>query len=154
MPQEDPTPSPKSRATQDAHRRLLLLSADWQTRATVLVTLKELGYEVMALPRFKWGLKALLQGRVDPPLVLVDSKDDPDMSPEQVRYLRELLPDVPIILLTTAFQRPAYEAVRDQVDAFLVRPVTVRMVVEAVQKLLPPHHPPPQEPSQQEPSQP
>ena len=148
MPDPDTLPNQKISPSQDAHRRLLLLSADWQTRATVLVTLKELGYEVMALPRFKWGLKALLQGRVEPPLVLVDSKDDPDISPEQVRYLRELLPDIPIILLTTAFHRPAYEAVRDQVDAFLVRPVTVGMVVEAVQKLLPPSNPPQQEPSE------
>ncbi len=120
-----------------AARDVLLLSADWQTRATILVMLKELGYGVMALPGVKWGLKALLQDRVEPRLILVDTKDDPDMSPDMVRRLRELLPELPFILLTGAFERAEYDPIRASVEVLLVRPVTVGAVVETVQQILP-----------------
>ncbi|RME12649.1 MAG: response regulator [Ardenticatenia bacterium] len=121
-----------------AERRLLLLSRDWQTRALVLAELKERGYEVLALPGLTWGVKALVQGRVEPPLIIVDSRDDPDVTPETVRALHRMAPRAPIILLTTVFDRATLEPIRPEVAAFLVRPFTVGEVVEAVERLLPP----------------
>ncbi|GEM_PF-755166 len=127
-------PSSQAVPPQDDHHRLLLLSADWQTRALVLAELKERGYGVLALPGFRLGLKALLRGYVDPPLVFVDTKDDPELSPEAIRELRELLPHTPLLLLTGAFQQAEYRAVRDRVDAFLVRPIRVGEIVQAIER--------------------
>ncbi len=132
MNPSEPSPSQISPPRDDYHR-LLLLSADWQTRAMVLAELKERGHGVLALPGFRLGLKALLRDYVDPPLVLVDTKDDPDLSPEAIRELRELLPHTPILLLTGAFQQAEYQTVRDQVDAFLVRPISVGEIVQAIE---------------------
>jgi DNA-binding response OmpR family regulator len=118
-------------------RRLLFTSADWQTRAMTLALLQEQGYEVMALPALRLGIKALLQDRVEPPLALVDTKDDEGATPEQLHYLRELLPETPIILLTGAFEQAVFAPLRDTIDLVLVRPISVGEIVEAVQRLAP-----------------
>ncbi|RME50848.1 MAG: hypothetical protein D6790_20700 [Caldilineae bacterium] len=126
-----------TKETSSDSRRLLLLAADWQTRALTLAELKERGHQVLALPGLRWGLKALLQGRVDPPLVFVDTKDDDFVSPEEIHHLRELLPDVPIVLLTGVFERETYAAIQEDVDAFLVRPITIGEIVAAIEEKLP-----------------
>ncbi|HXF63918.1 MAG TPA: hypothetical protein VNK95_20000 [Caldilineaceae bacterium] len=130
--------TPPAEPAQGPPRRLLLTSADWQTRALTLVSLKELGYEVLALPGLRYGLRAILQDRVDPPLLLVDTKDDDAATPEQIARLHELLPDAPLVVLTEAWYRASYEPLRPNLAALLVRPVMVQEIVETVQRLLPP----------------
>nr|WP_290670383.1 hypothetical protein [Ardenticatena sp.] len=120
-----------------AERRILLLSRDWQTRALVLAELKERGYDVLALPGLTWGIEAIVQGRVEPPLIIVDSRDDTDVTPEKVRALQRLVPNVPVVVLSTVFDRAALEPLRREVAAFLVRPSTVGDVVATVERLLP-----------------
>lgn len=120
-----------------AERRILLLSRDWQTRALVLAELKERGYDVLALPGLTWGIKAIVQGRVEPPLIIVDSRDDPDVTPEKVRALQRMVPNAPVVVLATVFDRAALDPLRREVAAFLVRPFTVGDVVATVERLLP-----------------
>ncbi len=134
---------PLSAHSREDRRRLLLLSADWQTRALTLAELKEQGYEVLALPGFTWGMKAILRNLVEPPLVIVDTKDDSDVTPERVRQLKRLLPGVPLVLVVGTFEQGRFEPLRGEVDAFLVRPLTVGQVVRTVMRLLPPPKPTP-----------
>ncbi len=115
--------------------RLLLLSADWQTRALTLAELQARGHDVLALPGFTWGMKALLQHGVSPSLVIVDVKGDPDVNPERVRQLRRLLPGVPTVLVVGAFERSRFEPLRGEVDAFLVRPLTVGELADVVEQV-------------------
>lgn len=113
-------------------RRLLLLAADWQTRTLTLAELQTRGYDVKALPGITWGIKALVQRRIEPALVVLDTKDDADVTPERVRDLIRMLPNVPIILIVTTFARSAYEPLRERVATLLVRPITIGDVVAAV----------------------
>jgi DNA-binding NtrC family response regulator len=119
-------------------RRLLLLSADWQTRALLLVSLKELGYAVLALPGLRWGLKAVLQEQVEPPLVFVDTKDDAEATPDALHHLRELIPDVPFLILTEAWYQASYAPLRGEVTALLARPLLIQELVDTIRRLLPP----------------
>lgn len=119
-------------------RRLLLLSADWQTRTLILVSLQELGYAVLALPSLHLGVKAILADRVDPPLVLIDTKDDDQATPDQVQALRNLLPDAVMILITEAWYRERYAPLAAQLQAFCVRPILMDELIATVQRLLPP----------------
>lgn len=119
-------------------RRLLLLSADWQTRTLTLVSLQELGYAVLALPGLRFGVRAILADRVDPPLVVVDTKDDPEATPQQVQALRALVPDAVMILVTEAWYRERYAPLASQMQGFLVRPILMHDLVDTVQHLLAP----------------
>jgi DNA-binding response OmpR family regulator len=130
MPDSVPASSPP--------RRLLLLSADWQTRTLTLVSLQDLGYAVLALPSLHLGVKAILAERVDPPLVLLDTKDDARATPDQVQALRDLVPDALMILIAEAWYRDQYAALAAQMQAFLVRPILMHDLVATVQRLLPP----------------
>lgn len=117
-------------------RDLLLIVADLRTRRLLLAELQEAGYEVMAVPGLKYGLKAVLRGLVDPPAVVLDVHGDDFCTPERVRELLTLLPGVPAVLVVGAYERTAYEPLREQVAAFLVRPITVGAVVRTVRRLL------------------
>ncbi len=118
-------------------RDLLLIVADLDARRLILAELQEAGYEVMAVPGLKYGLKAVLRGLVEPPAVVLDVHGDDFCTPERVRELLTLLPGVPMVLVVGAYERAAYEPLREQVVAFLVRPVTVGEIVHAVRRVLP-----------------
>jgi DNA-binding NtrC family response regulator len=119
-------------------RDILLIAADWQARALTLAELQEAGYEVMALPGLRYGLKAVLLSRVAPRLVLLDVWHDDFAAPDRVRDLIRALPGIPVVLITGTFEREAYAALEGQVSALLARPVRVGDIVKRVKELLPP----------------
>lgn len=116
----------------DSERRLVLLVSDWQTRTLALAELQERGYDVMALPGLRWGVKAIVQQRVEPALIVVDTKDDSEATPDRVRRLRDMAPRAPLVLIVSAYDRKQFEPLRDIVAAFLVRPLTVAEIIDAV----------------------
>lgn len=116
----------------DLERQLLLLVSDWQTRTLALAELQERGYDVMALPGLRWGVKAIVQQRVEPALIVVDTKDDSEATPDRVRRLRDMAPGAPVVLIVSAYDRERFEPLRDIVAAFLVRPLTVGEIVAAI----------------------
>jgi len=118
-------------------RDLLLIVADMDTRRLILAELQEAGYEVMAVPGLKYGLKGILRGLVDPPAVVLDVHGDDFCTPERVRELLTLLPGVPAVLVVGTYERAAYESLQESVAAFLVRPITVGEIVRTVRRLLP-----------------
>ncbi len=118
-----------------AHRQdLLLVAADWQSRALILAELQELGYQVMAVPGVEYAIKAILQGLDDPPLVIIDTHQDPTATPENVGGLISLLPRRPIILLVGVFEEKRWKPLREQVTYYFRRPIRIGDVIAAVQK--------------------
>jgi len=116
---------------------LLLVAADWQSRALILAELQELGYEVMAVPGVAYAINALLKGLIDPPLLLLDVHNDATATPEKVRGLLSLLPDRPVIFMTGVFDRDRWEPLRGEVTRYFQRPIRIGDVIAAVQALLP-----------------
>ena len=119
-------------------RDLLLSSADWQSRALILAELQELGYEVMAVPGVEYAVRAVLNGLVDPPLLLIDVHHDAAATPDKVRGLLSLLPGRPSILLVGIFHRDRWLPLCEEVTRCFLRPVRIGDVVDAVQALLSP----------------
>lgn len=128
-------------AVSSPRRDLLLIAADWQSRALTLAELEEAGYEVMAVPGLRYGLRALRRGLVAPPLIVLDVHDDETATPERARQALALAPGAPLVLIVGAYDRAAWEELRPQAAAWLTRPVTVGEIVAAVRRLLPPPTP-------------
>lgn len=129
---------------------ILLSAAQWQARALLLATLKEAGYEVVALPGLRFALPALAAGRVRPALVVLDVSGDPEAHPQRVRQLLRLLEAVPVILLLGVYEATAFAPLREQVAAWLTRPLRVASILAAVQRLYPPDTVSPQNPDRED----
>ncbi len=123
---------------QPLSRDVLLIAADWRSRALILAELQEAGYDVMAVPGLRYGLKALLRSRVCPRMILVDVWQDDFATPDRIAELVRVSPDVPVVLVVGTFEREAYAPLTDQLAALLIRPVRIGEVVDRVRALLPP----------------
>jgi DNA-binding NtrC family response regulator len=115
----------------------LLIAADWRARALALAELQEAGYEVEAAPGVRDAARALLSGSVEPGLLLLDTRDDADATPEKAVGLLELAPQAPAIVITGAYEQATWEPLRPRLAALLHRPISIAKVVEAVQRVLP-----------------
>jgi DNA-binding NtrC family response regulator len=82
-------------------------------------------------------LGSLLQKSVEPRLILIDVRDDPEATPNSVQHVLELVPDVPLILLVGSIDRSAWETLRSRVAVWLARPITIGEIVEIVKQTLP-----------------
>ena len=117
---------------QPPRRALLLVAADWQSRALALAELQEAGYDVTALPGVRSALAALAQRRLAPALILLDVHGDDDATPARVEELLALAPGVPLVLVVGAFGQEAWEPLRTRLAGLLRRPLTVATLVDAV----------------------
>jgi DNA-binding NtrC family response regulator len=115
---------------------VLLIAADWQSRALLLAELQGEGYEVRAVPGLCHALRALVAGRVQPRLILIDVHEDPDAAPGPVEQIVALVPDIPVLLIAGAYDEAAWQPLRDRFAGILRRPLTVGQVAEAVRLLL------------------
>ena len=116
---------------------LLLIAADWQSRALAVAELQDRGYDVMALPGLRYAVKALVDERVVPLLIVLDVHDDEDATPRRVEQLLDLAPDAPLILIVGVYDRATWEPLRVRAAAWLQRPVSVGEVAEAVERVMP-----------------
>ena len=123
-------------AAEPLSRDVLLIAADWHSRALLLAELQEAGYDVMAVPGLRYGLRGVLRGQVSPRLVLVDVWRDDFATPERLADLIRALPGVPVILLTGVFEREAYRPLEEHLAALLVRPLRIGEVVALVRSRL------------------
>lgn len=119
-------------------RDLLLIAADWQSRALTLAELQEAGYEVMAVPGVEYALRALRRGLVAPPLIVLDVHDDPAATPERVARLMELASGVPLVLIVGVYDRAMWEPLKPRVVAWIERPVTIGRIVDTVRSFAEP----------------
>ncbi|HEY76770.1 MAG TPA: hypothetical protein G4O00_11430 [Thermoflexia bacterium] len=117
--------------------KILLIAAEWRTRALLLAELEEAGYDVVALPGVRWALVALAGGRLTPALVVLDVTGDAEARPDQVHRLLRMLGDTPVVLLVGAYDARTFASLRDQVAAWISRPLYLARVVDAVRHLYP-----------------
>jgi DNA-binding NtrC family response regulator len=115
---------------------VLLVAADWQSRALLLAQLQEAGYSVTAAPALRHAYRALMGQKVRPRLILLDTSRDEDATPPYAKQLAELAPGIPTVLLSEAHHLQEWQALQDRVAALLRRPVSVGEVVTVVRRLL------------------
>lgn len=120
----------------DEAQQVLLVAAEWRARALLLAELQEAGYEVVALPGLRLVVSALATHRAQPLAAALDVTGDPHASPEGVEQVLELLGDTPVVLLVGAYQAATYAPLEPRVARWLVRPVRVERIVEAVRELV------------------
>jgi DNA-binding NtrC family response regulator len=113
---------------------ILLVAADWQSRAMLLAELQEAGYSVIAAPALRHAYRALIGRKVHPRLILLDVSGDQDATPPYVEQLGELAPGSPLIVLVGAYDVAAWQPLQDRVAGFLRRPLKVGDVVEEVRR--------------------
>jgi DNA-binding NtrC family response regulator len=118
-------------------RDVLLIAADLNERRLLYGQLLEAGYDVLPVPGLALALGSLLQRSVEPRLILIDVRDDPEATPNSVQHVHELVPDVPLILLVGSIDRSAWETLRSRVAVWLARPITIGEIVEIVKQTLP-----------------
>jgi len=123
--------------TGDGHRDVLLVAADLSERRLLYGELLEAGYDVLPVQGVALALGNLLQKLAVPRLILLDARDDPEVTPESVRYLLNLVPGVLLILVVGSIDRVMWQPIESQVTALLARPITVGKIVEVVKEALP-----------------
>jgi DNA-binding NtrC family response regulator len=124
--------------TEGPERRdVLLIAADLNERRLLYGELLEAGYDVKPVTGLAVAVGFLLQKSVEPRLILIDVRDDPEATPTTVAHLLTLVPAVPLILVVGSIDRSAWETVRSRV-AVLARPITIGKIVEIVKQTLPP----------------
>ena len=121
---------------RSTHCDVLLVAADWQSRALLLAQLQESGYSVTTAPALRHAYRALIGQRVHPRLILLDTTGDEDATLPYVEQLGELAPGIPTVLLIEAHRLQEWQPLQDRVAQILHRPVSVGDVVEAVRSHL------------------
>lgn len=123
----------------DSERRanILLVAADWRSRALLLAELQEAGHSVVPLPSLEVALAALAAGRVCPAMVVLDVQGDPLADPRRIGQLLNFLEeDVPLLLIAGVYDVQALSSLRERVACWLSRPLRIGDVLAAVQRLL------------------
>jgi DNA-binding NarL/FixJ family response regulator len=131
-----------------APRSVLVISADWKTRALVAAQVGETtGRDVVSAPGVEEALALVRITGNDPALTVVDAgqwmppedraaSDPMWMSPEDVERLMTALPDTPLVLSVSALRRTAFDPLRTRCAAYLVRPVSIGRIAQAVAQVL------------------
>jgi len=139
----------------------MIVMGKWQERALISAQLQEEGYEVQSFPSFETATAFLCQTSSLPDGVILDFKgvmastDElkafrlllgdtplvlctaPYSSTDELKAFRLLLGDTPLVLCTAPYSRDreAEEALKPA--EILVRPFTVKELVETVKRLIP-----------------
>jgi hypothetical protein len=111
---------------------VLLVAADWRSRALTLAQLQEEGYAVDTATGVRDAVRQAVRRRAPPAAVVVHAHGDPDATPECVAGLLVGFPGVPAVVVADALGD--WEAVRPRTAALLRRPVTIGQVVAALRR--------------------
>jgi hypothetical protein len=126
--------------TSATDTRPLLIAADWQSRALLLAELQERGIEVRTEAGVRWATRALLNERLAPPLLLLDTASDPDATPDKVERLLAILAEdgahPTLVFLVSIFGRAEWQEPFGDRATILTRPRTVNEIASLVQALL------------------
>jgi DNA-binding NarL/FixJ family response regulator len=116
-------------------RPVLAISANWQTRALIAAQVGETtGRDVVSVPGVNEALALVRITGSDPALTVVDAGQR--MPPEDVERLMTALPDTPLVLSVSALRRAAFDPLRTRCAAYLVRPVSIGRIAQAVAQVL------------------
>ncbi len=122
----------------DARHPILLIAAQWRPRAYILAELQELGYEVRALPGIHFALGYLIRRpQVHPALVILDTEEDPDLTPERLEDMLAITEPAPWLVITSGTRPvpPVLARAAPRVH-ILKRPISIGQVVERARALL------------------
>ena len=110
---------------------VLVVSARWQTRALLAGELGErVARDVVSVASVNEALALVKLGGVDPAVVVVDAGQS--MGPADVERLLAAKREVPLILVVSRLRRDAFDGLQERCAAYLVRPVRIGEVAEAV----------------------
>ena len=116
-------------------RPILVLSADWQTRALVAAQIGETtGREVVSAPAVSEALALIRMVGIDPALLIVDAGQQ--VTCAEVERLMDVLPDAPLVLSVSALRRTEFDPLRSRCAAYLVRPVSIGRIAQAAAQIL------------------
>nr|HID14661.1 hypothetical protein [Anaerolineae bacterium] len=116
-------------------RPILVVSANWRTRALLAAQLGETsGRDVVSAPGANEALGLVKIAGVHPVLLVVDA--GPQMPREDVERLMAALPDTPLVLSVSALRRAAFDPLRERCAAYLIRPVSIGRIARAVAQVL------------------
>lgn len=116
---------------------ILVLSADWQTRALLAAQLgKETGRDVLSAPGVDEALALTKRFGLDPVLITVDTGEQ--MNHQDVERLIAARPDVLMTLIVSALRRATFDTLREHCAAYLVRPVSIGEIVQEAGRLIHP----------------
>jgi DNA-binding NarL/FixJ family response regulator len=123
-------------------RPILAISANWQTRALLAAQVGEItGHDVVSAPGANEALALVKIAGIHPALLVVDAGQQ--MTREDVERLAAALPDTPLVLSVSALRRTAFDPLREHCAAYLVRPVSIGRIAQAVAQVIAPRQPPP-----------
>jgi CheY-like chemotaxis protein len=118
-----------------SERPILVLSANWQTRALLAAQVSEMtGREVVSAPGVDEALALVKIAGTQPTLLVVDAGQQ--MPRQDVERLMAALPDTPLVLSVSALRREAFDPLRERCAAYLVRPVSIGRIVRAVVQVI------------------
>ena len=123
------------KAGVDAGARVLLAEDDRASRRFLEIVLERAGYQVVSADDGLEAMKLALSTPVD---IVVTDATMPNLSgPEFCRFLRNSpsLAQIPVILLSAHARTNPDENV-EEVDAFLLKPVSGEVLVACIEKLL------------------
>ena len=116
-------------------RPILVLSANWQTRALLAAQIGETtGREVVSAPAVNEALALIRMGGIEPALVIVDAGQQ--VTREEVERLMDAVPDAPLVLSVSALRRTEFDPLRSRCAAYLVRPVSIGRIAQAAAQVL------------------
>lgn len=116
--------------------QILLVSAQWRSRAFLLAELQEAGYDATALPWLSSAVRALMTGRVRPKLILLDVTSDPEASLDRVQQVLRIARGASVALLVGAYDVERFASLREEVAAWLSRPIRVGRILATVRELV------------------
>ena len=111
---------------------IALIMKDWQERAFIRAQLIEEGYEVTGIETIQKAIARLCQGTLEPHLIILDTSGQ-DLDDKFLADLRALTGNAPIIVCSGPYDLAGFDPQGAKPNRVLVRPFTVRELVEAVE---------------------
>ncbi len=114
---------------------VLLISAEWQTRALLAAQIGEMaGRDALSAPGVDEALGLIKVVGIRPALLVIDAGSH--ITRADVERMRLALPGTPLVLCVSALRRAEFDPLREHCAAYLVRPVTIGQIAQAVVQAL------------------
>jgi DNA-binding NtrC family response regulator len=114
---------------------IFLIAKKWKPRAFIRAQLIEEGHSVTAFEKIEEAIALLCRGVIKPHLVIVDTIGQ-TLVERALVDLKKLVEDIPFLICTGPYDRARFDFKEMGFADVLVRPFTIREVVEAVERIM------------------
>ncbi len=114
---------------------VLIIEPEWPTRSYLRAELEERGYHVLAFETTEDARRALEQWGMTPSVIVIDCSRNGRVT-EGSEELLARFAHTPLLVIASPL-RAVPETLRHRAVALLERPLSVREIVAAIQRLLP-----------------